>query len=510
MQLIKPAADHATMLELHEVTLIDPKPAKIQETAETAETAFLIRQNSSTRDHEMLPQLFCEVLLSWSSVQSRNVPAGFGHKLLFVRGAVPHFVTRILRPLRPRKVPCMLAFHAGLGQADVGKPLADLLVPKIQDLELNPFCNVKTAPVLNAEVVQQHSVLLICESMPLNDLLKWNEYCRTLLPKPVAFLYVRTGGVFGNVFVDFGPSHVLVDANGQALDMPRMSAGEVAFVTGLQTARPGLSGSKPKQLQRRPAEAADTSSLARCSGAAVGGALLACHSKRRHRRASRQAFGKFLQNVFPWLDEKKEERRLDPRNTIQCTESLDCTQTHQRSKEIRTTFLVAQHTTTYFRERGQDLGSSAFDKALQVNLDASIYGSFAEIGAGQEVSRTFLTAGAAAGTVARSLSAYDMQISDVTYGKAKRYVTQATSERLDQMLKTEYDTLEASIREEKGKETRFFAFATTLAAKAYMSNRECEGWVGMTFQHKAGAAPSSALLGTFEDRICADADIDAT
>lgn len=101
-----------------------------------------------------------------------------------------------------------------LSEADVGKPLADVLVPKIQ--ELNPFCSVKTAVDLTAEVIQQHSVLLICESMPLHDLLKWNEYCRTLLPKPVAFVYVRTGGVFGNVFVDFGPSHVLVDANGQA------------------------------------------------------------------------------------------------------------------------------------------------------------------------------------------------------------------------------------------------------------------------------------------------------
>ncbi|CAK9034577.1 Ubiquitin-activating enzyme E1 1 (Poly(A)+ RNA transport protein 3) [Durusdinium trenchii] len=101
-----------------------------------------------------------------------------------------------------------------LSEADVGKPLAALLVPKFQ--ELNPFCDVCIADALTAEVVQQHTVLLICESMPLTELLKWNAYCRTLLPKPVAFLYVRTGGVFGNVFVDFGPSHVLVDANGQA------------------------------------------------------------------------------------------------------------------------------------------------------------------------------------------------------------------------------------------------------------------------------------------------------
>ncbi|CAE7670308.1 unnamed protein product, partial [Symbiodinium pilosum] len=104
--------------------------------------------------------------------------------------------------------------------------------------------------------------------------------------------------------------------------------------------------------------------------------------------------------------------------------------------------------------------------------DSNFYGSFAEIGAGQEVSRTFLQAGAAAGTVARSISAYDMKMSDLDYGKAKRYVTR---ERVEQMLNTEYDVVEKNLRGTKGEEARFFAFATTLAAKAYMSDRECEG-----------------------------------
>eukprot|EP00434_Breviolum_minutum_P022821 symbB.v1.2.020136.t1/scaffold1677.1/size106310/3 len=366
-----------------------------------------------------------------------------------------------------------------LSEADVGKPLADVLVPKIQ--ELNPFCSVKTAVDLTAEVIQQHSVLLICESMPLKDLLKWNEYCRTLLPKPVAFVYVRTGGVFGNVFVDFGPSHVLVDANGQAGWMDswskppaagfqrsgfrKMSAGEVAFVAPVRCrASHEVPGSRFHVQQRLPApEVGETSSLSGRSGVAVlGGALLAQQKRRRNARAPRQAFGKFLGNVFPWMEDKQETgSQGGPTRAWEEVSGL------------------------------KDLGSTSFDKALQVNLDPNIYGSFAEIGAGQEVSRTFLTAGAAAGTVARSLSAYDMQISDVTYGKAKRYVTQ---ERLQQMLKTEYDTLEASIREEKGTETRFFSFATTLAAKAYMSDRECEGWVGMMFQHKAGEQPSTVQL----------------
>lgn len=245
-----------------------------------------------------------------------------------------------------------------------------------------------------------------------------------------------------------------------------MSAGEVAFVS-VQRASHEVPGSRFHLQQRLPApapEVGETSNLSvHCGVAVLGGALLAQQKRRRNAaRAPRQAFGKFLGNVFPWMEDKKETgSQGGPTRAWEEVSGL------------------------------KDLGSTSFDKALQVNLDPNIYGSFAEIGAGQEVSRTFLTAGAAAGTVARSLSAYDMQISDVTYGKAKRYVTQ---ERLQQMLKTEYDTLEASIRGEKGTETRFFSFATTLAAKAYMSDRECEGWVGMMFQHKAGSQPSTVQL----------------
>ncbi|CAK8997450.1 unnamed protein product, partial [Durusdinium trenchii] len=243
---------------------------------------------------------------------------------------------------------------------------------------------------------------------------------------------------------------------------------EVAFVTtrpGLPSVRPGPSGSKQGSPQRLQLEAETTGPRglhrsAAGAGAVIGGAL-ALHRKRPRRpRASRQAFGKFLSNVLPWLDDKEGKKSGTTSNWKELIEL-------------------------------KDLGSSSFDKALQVNLDPTIYGSFAEIGAGQEVSRTFLTAGAAAGTVARSLSAYDMRISDVEYGEAKRYVTQ---ERLMQMLTKEYDTLEASIRSAKNAETRFFALATTLAAKAYNSDRECEGWVGINFQHEAKASPSTVQL----------------
>ncbi|CAE7355950.1 UBA2 [Symbiodinium sp. CCMP2592] len=250
--------------------------------------------------------------------------------------------------------------------------------------------------------------------MPLPDLLKWNDFCRTNQPKPVAFIYVRTGGVFGNVFVDFGPQHVLMDANGQ-----------VAFVAAAPTrvtplAAPGGSQRAQPSGLRAQAPAALTPAAAALAGAA---AALRGRRARRAARLERKAFGKFLGNIkFPWDNDKDDK-----------AESSSGAEKGKPSTTWKELLLL------------KDLGQSSFDKALQVNLDNSIYGSFAEIGAGQEVSRTFLTAGAAAGTVARSLSAYDMQISDVTYGKAARYVTK---ERLGQMLQTEYDTLEASIRDE--------------------------------------------------------------
>jgi len=154
---------------------------------------------------------------------------------------------------------------------------------------------------------------------------------------------------------------------------------------------------------------------------------------------------------------------------------------------------LAAPDTQCFREilKLTHLGGGAGDKALSVNLDDKFYGSFAEIGAGQEVSRTFLKAGAAAGTVARSISAYDMRMSDVSYGQAKRYVT---SERVQQMLTTEFDEVEKCLREVRGPECRFFAFACTLAARAYKSNRECEGWIGVTYQAEAGQPRSTITL----------------
>ncbi len=130
-------------------------------------------------------------------------------------------------------------------------------------------------------------------------------------------------------------------------------------------------------------------------------------------------------------------------------------------------------------------------RALAINLDRSIYGSFAEIGAGQEVARWFFQVGGAAGTVARTISAYDMAMSDAIYGQTRRYVSR---ERLLAMLDREHSLLVETLSATRGTDTRLFAFADTVAARNYAGTNECHGWMGLRFQDRAGAAPSDALL----------------
>ncbi len=130
-------------------------------------------------------------------------------------------------------------------------------------------------------------------------------------------------------------------------------------------------------------------------------------------------------------------------------------------------------------------------KALTINLDDSKYGTFAEIGAGQEVARVFFQAGGAAGTVAKSMSAYDMTFSDAIYGKAPRYVSR---ERLQTMLNHEYALLLERLSEKRGATTKFFVFADTVAAKSFKGNNDCHGWMGIRFQPEPGAEPSDVVL----------------
>jgi len=118
-------------------------------------------------------------------------------------------------------------------------------------------------------------------------------------------------------------------------------------------------------------------------------------------------------------------------------------------------------------------------KALAVNLDPRRYGTFAEIGAGQEVVRWFFRAGGAAGTIAKSISAYDMTVSDAIYGKGERYVCRA---RLERMLEYEHGLNLERLRERRGNTTAFFVFADTVKARGFSGSTECHGWLGVRFQ----------------------------
>src|SRR5258705_11582243 len=114
-------------------------------------------------------------------------------------------------------------------------------------------------------------------------------------------------------------------------------------------------------------------------------------------------------------------------------------------------------------------------KALTLNLDPSTFGSFAEIGAGQEVARWFLIVGAASGTVAKAISAYDKEVSDELYGAGTRYVSR---QRLEAMLDREWDQLRTQLRESRGTTSRVFAFADTVSARNYAGTNESHRWLG--------------------------------
>lgn len=133
---------------------------------------------------------------------------------------------------------------------------------------------------------------------------------------------------------------------------------------------------------------------------------------------------------------------------------------------------------------------SSYNKALRINLDRSKYGTFAEIGAGQEVVNWFFKASATAGTVAKSISAYDMTMSDEIYGKSKRYVSR---ERVKQMLDHEYELLIERLLEERDDQTTFFSFCNTVRARGYQDTEECHGWMGVRLQLKPGGPPCDIL-----------------
>jgi hypothetical protein len=130
-------------------------------------------------------------------------------------------------------------------------------------------------------------------------------------------------------------------------------------------------------------------------------------------------------------------------------------------------------------------------KALRINLDKLRYGTFAEIGAGQEVVRWFFRVGGAAGTVAKSMSAYDMTVSDAIYGKADRYVCRP---RLEAMLEHEHRLNLERLAASRGETTAFFAFADTVSARNYRGTNECHGWMGVRFQSRPHDPDSQIVI----------------
>jgi hypothetical protein len=130
-------------------------------------------------------------------------------------------------------------------------------------------------------------------------------------------------------------------------------------------------------------------------------------------------------------------------------------------------------------------------KALTLNLDPSTFGSFAEIGAGQEVARWFLVVGGASGTVAKSISAYDKEVSDDLYGSGSRYVSR---QRLEAMLDNEWAQLLTQLEKTRGSQTRFFSFVDTVSARNYAGTNDPHGWIGLRFQLQPGGPTNDILL----------------
>ena len=130
-------------------------------------------------------------------------------------------------------------------------------------------------------------------------------------------------------------------------------------------------------------------------------------------------------------------------------------------------------------------------KALNINLDKRWYGSFAEIGAGQEVVRWFFRVGGASGTVAKSMSAYDMAVSDAIYGTAERYVSRP---RLQAMLDHEFSLNLERLSDIRCDSTSFFAFANTVATRNFKGTNECHGWMGVKFQSHPRDEASQVII----------------
>src|SRR5207245_5169901 len=136
-----------------------------------------------------------------------------------------------------------------------------------------------------------------------------------------------------------------------------------------------------------------------------------------------------------------------------------------------------------------DVGTNK--KAFQINLDTKRYGTFAEIGAGQEGERRLFHVGGASGTIAKTMSAYDMTFSDAIYGPTDRYVSRI---RLGTMLDHEYKLLIERLNQKLGAQRCFFVFADTVAARSFKQHNESHGWLGIRFQAAPRGEPSQIII----------------
>jgi len=149
------------------------------------------------------------------------------------------------------------------------------------------------------------------------------------------------------------------------------------------------------------------------------------------------------------------------------------------------------HPTTYKMVRMDVVTLDSHQKALRINLDGALYGTFAEIGAGQEVARWFFRVGGASGSVAKTISAYDMAVSDAVYGPTQRYVSR---QRLEAMLGHEYALLFERLGPTRGDQCRFFVFADTVATRNPLRDEDGHGWLGVRFLTVPRGEPSDIII----------------
>src|SRR5437016_8278188 len=198
--------------------------------------------------------------------------------------------------------------------------------------------------------------------------------------------------------------------------------------------------------------------------------------------------------------------RLNARNWCACKRRSSDRRKPSKQSEIAASAFARlrrrQMPTSLMLRMNPEMEIGTDKKALQINLDTNRYGTFAEIGAGQEVARRFFHVGGAAGTIAKTMSAYDMTFSDAIYGPTDRYVSRV---RLNTMLDHEYNLLRERLETKLGDQRQFFVFADTVAARSFKQHNESHGWLGVRFQTQTRGEPNQIIIHV---RMLDEANVD--